>query len=66
MAKITGKTEFARRISAMGMTLVEFAKTTPFKKGTIEAVSIGKNNVSPSMEYFLKLAEERHKEGVVD
>lgn len=61
MAKITGKTEFARRVSALGLTLVELERIIPFTLRTIQAVSSGQYPLSPQLDWALKQVEEKMK-----
>lgn len=57
MATLTGKTEFAQRIAAMGLTLVELEKLVPYKLQTLREVSCGQKALSPQLDFILKMLE---------
>lgn len=63
MAKIIGKTEFARRVAAMGMTLVEFQKHVPYSLNAIQSVSSGYRAMSDKMRFILETVEEKKRRG---
>lgn len=59
MAKITGKTEFARRVAALGLTLVDLEKMIPFKLATLQGVSAGQRPLSPQLDWALRQVEDK-------
>lgn len=64
MATLTGKTEFAKRIAALGLTLVELEKLVPYKLQTLREVSCGQKALSPQLDFIVKMLEnEKAKHG---
>lgn len=61
MATITGKTEFARRVMALGMTLKELSELVPFAYDTLQKVSNGSKKLSPQLDWALKQIEAQRK-----
>lgn len=57
MATLTGKTEFAQRIAALGLTLVELEKLVPYKLQTLREVSCGQKALSPQLDFIVKMLE---------
>lgn len=57
MATLTGKTEFAQRIAALGLTLVELEKLVPYKLQTLREVSCGQKTLSPQLDFIVKMLE---------
>lgn len=62
MATITGKTEFARRVQALGLSLPQLAQQVPFALQTLREVSSGKRKLSPQLDWALKQIEEKAKQ----
>lgn len=63
MATITGKTEFARRVQALGLTLVELAEKTGYSLQALRNISAGQNPLTKRLDAILKLLEaEKEKE----
>lgn len=62
MATITGKTEFARRVAALGLTLVDLEKMVPFKLSTLQGVSAGQRPMSDQLDWALKQVEKQMEE----
>lgn len=58
MATITGKTDFARRVTALGLTLVELEKLVPYKLQTLREVSCGQKALSPKLDFIVKMLEK--------
>lgn len=58
MAIITGKTEFARRVLALNMTLVELQKLIPYSLQTLQSVSDGRRKLSPRLDFLLSQLEK--------
>lgn len=58
MATLTGQTEFARRVIALGMTLGEVAEATGYSLRTLESVSIGRRALTKRLDIALKRIED--------
>lgn len=61
MATITGKTEFARRVQALGLTLVELQKLIPYSLDLLESVSAGRRKLNPRLDFLLTQLEENNE-----
>lgn len=61
MAIITGKTEFAKRVAAMGLSLVELEKLVPYKLQTLREVSCGQKALSPQLDFIITTLEKERK-----
>lgn len=61
MATITGKTEFARRVKALGLTLVEFEKLAPYTLQALKDVSSGRRGMSAQLNWILTQIEKEHE-----
>lgn len=57
MAKLKGKTEFARRVEALGLTMVELAELTGYKKSTLYNYSSGHQEVPTQLWKMLEMIE---------
>lgn len=58
MATITGKTDFARRVIALGLTLKELSEILPYSLEALKSVSAGRRALSPQLDWALKQIEK--------
>lgn len=61
MATITGKTEFARRVQALGMTIKEMAEQTGYTVAALHNVSAGLKPLSKRLDNILTRIENERK-----